>query len=73
MTPDALLAAGFGWAIFEGEDGLHSVPINDMRPHVLSAECWCCPVGIDDEDEDPIWSHNSMDRREHTIEQGIFQ
>ena len=48
---------------------LHVVPMNDLRDHVTNAECWCNPTQ-DDECLD-VWVHHSMDRREHTIEQGI--
>jgi hypothetical protein len=51
-------------------NALHIVPRNDLREHGASSECWCKPI----QDEDwPIWIHNSADRREHTIEQGKVQ
>lgn len=73
---DALLEAGLGWAVVPGYDGAHTVPIGDLKPHVIGADCWCQPVGLSKEDPDydeGSWSHNSMDRREHTIEQGVVQ
>jgi hypothetical protein len=54
-----------------GEDGWHVVPINDLRPHVSNASCWCRPT--QDESEPSVWIHNSMDRREHTKEKGALQ
>jgi len=70
---DALLEMGLGWAFVPGYDGAHTVPIGDLKPHVVGANCWCQPVNISDKGDEPVWSHNSMDRREHTIEQGVVQ
>jgi len=49
----------------------HVTPLGDLRDHEESPECWCKPVK--DEETEAIWIHNSMDRREHTIEKGITQ
>jgi hypothetical protein len=46
----------------------HIVPINDLREHKSSKDCWCNPV--QDEEESGIWVHNSMDGREHYDEAG---
>lgn len=46
-------------------DQIHITPINDLREHVLTAECWCRPMT----DEDGLVVHNAMDQRE-TYEQG---
>lgn len=54
-----------------GEDGWHVVPMGDLRAHECSKNCWCKPT--QDESEPSVWVHNSMDRREHTIEKGITQ
>lgn len=52
----------------------HVVPLNDLREHEITDLCWCKPVQNDDpENWEPIWVHNSMDRREHTVEQGKVQ
>ena len=51
-----------------GED-IHIIPINDLRDHEENEQCWCRPMEVFDGDE-AVWCHNSMDRREHTIEQG---
>lgn len=72
MTEKAVL----GWAVVPGYDGQHAVPVQDLRVHVVSADCWCKPVDKAEGDldfEGSYWAHNSMDRREHTIEQGIVQ
>lgn len=55
-----------------GSEPLHIIPINDLREHEESPNCWCKPKVIDDvgvgvDDNPPlvdIWVHNSMDRRE---------
>lgn len=49
--------------------GLHVVPVNDLREHTTLRDCWCKPT----ETEPGLWVHNSMDRREHTIEKGVTQ
>ena len=38
----------------------HVLPINDLREHKESKDCWCIPI----EDEDGVIVHNSMDGRE---------
>jgi len=52
-------------------DGWHVVPMGDLREHISSSDCWCKPVP--DAAEPNVWVHNSMDRREHTIEKGVTQ
>jgi hypothetical protein len=43
-------------------EAVHVVPVNDLREHTASAECWCKPS---EEDEWPgVWVHHSMDGRE---------
>lgn len=54
-----------------GTDGWHVVPMGDIRDHISGSECWCHPV--QDGEEPTVWIHNSMDGREHTIEQGKVQ
>lgn len=39
---------------------VHVVPVNDLRVHTSSANCWCMPV----ETEDDVFVHNSLDGRE---------
>ena len=43
-------------------EALHVVPINDLREHVASKDCWCKPT--EDDKFDDIWIHHAMDRRE---------
>lgn len=53
---------------------IHVVPINDLREHADSVSCWCKPTEMFDAATDGvIVVHNSMDRREYTIEKGITQ
>lgn len=47
----------------------HVLPVNDLKPHRDSRDCWCNP----EERELGLLVHNSMDRREHTIEKGVTQ
>lgn len=54
------------------ENDIHVLPINDLREHEETRSCWCKPV-IHDEADMPIVAHNSMDRREHTVEKGKVQ
>lgn len=40
---------------------IHVVPLNDLREHVASTDCWCKPT----EDAWPdVWVHHAMDKRE---------
>ena len=50
---------------------LHVIPLNDLREHDASSSCWCRPQ--QDDEKQIVWVHNSMDRREHTIEKGVIQ
>ncbi|WP_226018428.1 hypothetical protein [Novosphingobium sp. FKTRR1] len=52
----------------------HVVPLNDLREHTYSEACWCKPEVHDAPDwSRPVCVHNSMDRREYTVEQGKVQ
>lgn len=43
-------------------NAMHVVPLNDLRDHSASVDCWCKPS---EDDECPgLWLHHSMDRRE---------
>lgn len=57
-------------APLEGETppgGWHVVPMNDLREHDPSPECWCRP---DEDGEVPgVWRHHAADGRE-AYEQG---
>ena len=50
-------------------NSLHVVPLGDFREHDSLPTCWCKPQ----ENEPGLWVHNSMDRREHTVEKGVLQ
>jgi hypothetical protein len=49
------------------DDRIHIMPINDLRPHITSPDCWCKPT-VDD-DYPVFWVHHSIDEREQ-YEQG---
>ena len=55
--------------IADSHDDWHVMPLGDFRSHVDSRNCWCQPSEI----EPNLIVHNSMDRREHTIEKGVTQ
>lgn len=52
------------WSVYMSnlDANIHVAPLDDLKPHVLSVDCWCRPQ-IDDE-EDSILNHRSMDGRE---------
>lgn len=37
----------------------HVVPVNDLRDHITSSDCWCGP-----EYDEGVYIHKSMDGRE---------
>lgn len=41
---------------------IHVMPVNDLREHVDSPDCWCKPTPA--EDEPRVLVHHSMDGRE---------
>lgn len=41
-------------------ENIHIVPIDDLKEHEDSIECWCNPYEV----EEGVIVHNSMDRRE---------
>lgn len=41
---------------------VHVIPVDDLREHITSVDCFCKPI-TDDEDENVI-VHNAMDKRE---------
>ena len=53
-------------AALEPDGSRHVRPMNDLRPHG-DEDCWCRPY-----DDDGVWIHNSMDRRE-LVERGEAQ
>jgi len=62
MDAELKKPAAVGWAIYEGNawgSYKHVVPVNDLREHVRSRDCWCKPrVDLS------ICVHNSADQRE---------
>jgi hypothetical protein len=41
---------------------VHVVPVNDLREHIASKDCWCKPT---EEDGWPdVFVHHAMDKRE---------
>ena len=65
-----------GWTLLiaygpEGVVGAHVVPIDDLREHVTTPDCWCKPTVdmVPSVDGDtPLHSHNSADLREASEE-----
>ena len=57
------------WATGKGEAGrdTHVWPLNDLRKHDLTKDCWCDPRK--DYEEFDLYIHRSMDKRE-SYEQG---
>ena len=49
-----------GWQVVECNGEMHVKPIDDLQAHTSTSVCWCRP-NIND---DLIWVHHSMDRRE---------
>lgn len=45
----------------EDPDFLHVIPVDDLRPHTASADCWCSPTLLRSE---PVYVHHSADGRE---------
>lgn len=68
----SLLHATWGLAAKPTADGIetHVVPMNDLRDHEFAPACWCAPSKDGEHNQ---WLHNSMDRREFTIEAGLTQ
>lgn len=46
---------------------IHTMPLNDLREHVDSPDCWCRPT--EDSEAVGLFIHHSLDRREE-YEQG---
>jgi hypothetical protein len=55
-----------GWEALKVDMGvylqMHVVPIDDLRPHMSSPQCWCRP--LDDDPELYLYVHNALDKRE---------
>jgi hypothetical protein len=48
-------------------EAIHVVPVNDLRDHYASIDCWCKPT--EDAEWPNVWVHHAMDKREE-YEQG---
>lgn len=48
---------------------LHVVPVNDLREHEMSMQCWCRPYRS--VSEAIVVVHNSLDGREHAEQVGF--
>ncbi len=46
--------------------GWHVIPMNDLREHECSPECWCYPT-MDLEAEGLVYIHHSLDGREAEV------
>jgi len=40
---------------------MHVIPVDDLRPHIASADCWCSPVR---EPDVPVYVHQAADGRD---------
>ncbi len=55
------------WEVYALDNGeRHVIPLDDLKPHEGSHECWCHPT----DDGGNRWIHNSADGREQ-YERGI--
>ena len=43
---------------------VHLVPIDDLKEHVDSESCWCGPEELDEDCDEVVFLHRSMDGRE---------
>ena len=50
------------WLVEHEGGEAHVKPINDLRPHISSIDCWCNPTPI--EHCPSVINHRSMDLRE---------
>ena len=49
------------------KDPAEVTPIDDLKPHIEGAGCWCKPF-----DGDGVLVHNALDAREKTYEIGLI-
>lgn len=40
-------------------DAIHVMPVNDLREHLCSKDCWCSPT-----EDEGVYVHHSLDGRE---------
>lgn len=44
-------------------DGVHVVPVDDLKEHDIEPTCWCRPL-VQHEQHRTLYIHNALDRRE---------
>ena len=50
------------WISLRHQIDEHVMPVNDLRDHEITLQCWCCPT---EDDECPgLFVHHAMDQRE---------
>lgn len=52
----------FMWAVEKTNNGVHVVPIDDIKEHEMVRSCWCKPALKHNEN---VIVHNSLDGREY--------
>ena len=52
------------WEVVEITRVIHVKPLDDLKPHEDSVNCWCKPF-----DDEGVCVHNALDRRE-LVERG---
>jgi hypothetical protein len=57
-----------GWKVTSFAGANHVMPVEDLKEHFESRECWCVPTVEPDAYGTPTWVHHSKDRREFTVE-----
>jgi len=50
-----------GWRNVPIGQRFHLIPLEDLREHEATMQCWCVP---EEDNDDPIVIHNSADGRE---------
>lgn len=53
-----------GWQWTDYDQYVEVIPLNDTKEHFAGDECWCQPRRVEEENQRPVISHNSNDRRE---------
>ena len=53
------------------ERDLHVLPIDDLRDHEESRDCWCAPTVSQEPDADPVVVHHAADGRELVEAHGL--
>lgn len=58
------MPVGLGWIVhIQGSPkDVQVVPVDDLREHEISKDCWCRPV--QDPDDPWLYGHNALDQRD---------